>query len=188
MKLIVKSGGREETVEVHRGRDGYRVAVGGVVYEVDAADLGNGQRSLVIDGAQHEVAVHPLPARPGTGGPGHGLDGHYRVSRGATRPASEVEVLDPLTHLARQTHAAAAGGGRRQVTALMPGRVVAILAAEGDTVAAGQGVLVLEAMKMENEIAAESAGVLRKLLVQSGQAVEGGEPLFEIVADGDGDG
>jgi pyruvate carboxylase subunit B len=62
----------------------------------------------------------------------------------------------------------------------MPGRVVAVLAREGEEVAAGQGIVVLEAMKMENEILADRAGTIRALFVQPGQAVEGGDPLFEI--------
>jgi biotin carboxyl carrier protein len=62
----------------------------------------------------------------------------------------------------------------------MPGRVVAVLAEEGARVEAGQGVVVLEAMKMENEIRAERAGTLARLHVRPGQAVEGGDPLFEV--------
>ena len=62
----------------------------------------------------------------------------------------------------------------------MPGRVVAVLVEAGAPVDAGQGVVVLEAMKMENEIQAESAGVVSRILVEPGQAVEGGDPLFEI--------
>jgi biotin carboxyl carrier protein len=62
----------------------------------------------------------------------------------------------------------------------MPGRVVALLAEEGSSVEQGQGILVLEAMKMENEIAAERDGTLKKLFVELGQPVEGGDPLFEI--------
>jgi len=62
----------------------------------------------------------------------------------------------------------------------MPGRVVVIMVEEGDTVAAGQGLVVLEAMKMENEIQAESAGIVRRVHVTAGQAVEGGDLLFDI--------
>ena len=62
----------------------------------------------------------------------------------------------------------------------MPGRVVEILVQEGEEVTAGQGVLVLEAMKMENEIRAEHDGTITKIHVQPGQAVEGGDPLFEM--------
>ena len=62
----------------------------------------------------------------------------------------------------------------------MPGRVVELLVAEGDRVEEGQGVLVLEAMKMENEIQAEREGVIERFFVADGQAVEGGNPLYEI--------
>ena len=62
----------------------------------------------------------------------------------------------------------------------MPGRVAAILVEEGAAVAAGDGVLVLEAMKMENEIQAERDGVVSRILVGLGAAVEGGDPLFEL--------
>ena len=59
-------------------------------------------------------------------------------------------------------------------------RVVAVHVGEGDRVTAGQGLVVLEAMKMQNEITAERQGVVRQVFVTSGQAVEGGDPLFEI--------
>jgi len=179
VKLVVRGGGREEAVEVARHGDRYRVTVGGRAYDVDAADLGAGMRSLVVGGRQHEVAVHPLAADGG------GLDGRYRVSLGATRPAAEIEVLDPLTDLARQSHRAAAGGARAKVAALMPGRVVAVLAPAGTEVEPGQGVVVIEAMKMENEIAAEHSGVVKTVFVEEGQAVERGEPLFEIAPAGE---
>ncbi len=171
MDLIARAGGREERVAIARAPGGYRLRLGDQVIEVDAAPAGgNGLVSLRLGGARggdhYEVAVDA------EGG------GRYRVS--SRRAAGEVEVLSPLDHLARQT--AAAGGVRRaeRVTAYMPGRVVAVLVEEGAEVAAGQGVVVLEAMKMENEIAAEHAGVVRKILVAPGQSVEGGEALFEL--------
>ncbi len=174
MELIVRHRDREEEVHLERTASGYRVAVGKTSYEVDAAPAGAAPgscpsgatvHSLLIAGRQHEVAVRSQK------------NGVYWVSSAAG--AGEVEIMDPLTHLARLTHEAT-GGGVRQVTAYMPGRVVEILVREGDEVAAGQGVVVLEAMKMKNEIQAEAAGVVRKLLVEQNQAVEGGDPLFEI--------
>ena len=62
----------------------------------------------------------------------------------------------------------------------MPGRVVEVLVEEGARVEAGQGLIVLEAMKMENEIQAEHEGVVKQVFVTAGQAVEGGDPLFEL--------
>jgi biotin carboxyl carrier protein len=91
-----------------------------------------------------------------------------------------AEVTDPLTHLARQGAAGKGARRRQQVTAYMPGRVVSVLVAAGDSVQPGQGVLVLEAMKMENEIQAEHDGVIQRVCVAPGQAVEGGDVLFEL--------
>ena len=62
----------------------------------------------------------------------------------------------------------------------MPGRVVEVLAGEGEEIAAGEGVLVLEAMKMENEIPAPIDGTVREILVGEGDTVEAGTPLFTI--------
>jgi biotin carboxyl carrier protein len=166
VELIARLGDREETLQVERTARGYQVAIGDAVHHVDVAAAGDGHFSLILSGAQHEVSVQPRP------------DGGYVVT--AASGESLVTLMDPLVHLARAAHDAVEGGGRRQVTAYMPGRVVEILAAEGERVEAGQGVLVLEAMKMKNEIQAESAGVVTRILVDSGQTVEGGDPLFEM--------
>ncbi|HEV7783915.1 MAG TPA: biotin/lipoyl-containing protein [Thermoanaerobaculia bacterium] len=172
MDLIVRSGSREEKVKIRRDDDFYDVTIGDRVYRVEAATArAGGQnlaslRSLLIDGAQHEVAVR------------HQGEGVYWVS--TRQGAGAVEVADPLTALATQTRAAKGGRRRQTVKAYMPGRVVTLLAAEGEEVAAGQGVLVLEAMKMENEIRAEHGGTVTKIHVQPGQAVDNGTPLFEL--------
>ncbi len=167
MELIVHFDGQERRVVAERVGDNWRVEIDDRAHTVDEVSTGPATRSLLIDGHQHEVAV--LGGRQRTS---------YRVS---TRHGSEqVEVLDLLTHLARETRGEAGTGGRRQVSAYMPGRVVAVLVAEGDEVEAGQGVVVLEAMKMENEIQADAAGTIEKIHVQPGQAVEGGDPLFDL--------
>lgn len=173
MELIVTQGERQERVRIERTPEGFEVHVGEIRYRVDAADAGGGLHSLLIadDGVspQFEVAVELRGA------------GYQVEVGGYSPPAPTVDVADPLTHLARESKASAGGaGGKRQVTAYMPGRVVALLATEGDEVTDGQGILVLEAMKMENEIAAEGAGLLCRILVEIGANVEGGDPLFEI--------
>lgn len=166
MELIVRRGEREERVRVQRTGEGYEVTLGGRTIPVDAVRVVADGYSLRYEGAQHEVSVHPLEAS------------RYQVAwRAGT---AEVEVADPLAALAQRSHAAVAHKGPRRVTAYMPGRVVAVLAVEGDTVTAGQGVVVLEAMKMENEIQADRAGTIRAIFVQPGQPVEGGDPLFEL--------
>lgn len=145
---------------------GYEITIGERAYRVDAARLRDGLYSLRIGGAQHEVAVRRRD------------DGAYQV--GGPGGAVVVEVTDPLAHLAAQGAGAKGGRRRQRVTAYMPGRVVELLVAEGQAVAAGQGVLVLEAMKMQNEIQAEHEGTVTRILVQPGQSVDGGDPLFEL--------
>ena len=73
-------------------------------------------------------------------------------------------------------------GGEGVIKALMPGRIVRVLVAKGDSVAKGAGLLVLEAMKMENEIQSPIDGVVDELFVESGQTVEGGAELIHITA------
>lgn len=76
--------------------------------------------------------------------------------------------------------AASAVAGEGAVTAIMPGKIIRVLVAEGDQVAEGDVVCILEAMKMENELKAPRAGTVRVLLVQPGQDVETGAVLAEI--------
>jgi len=168
VELIVRSGEREERVHLVATANGYRVEIGDRGYDVDVVAGRTGLRSLLVGGRQHEVAVRPVGER------------QMRVTTASG--AAVLEVMDPLTRLALESHggkAATAG----VVHALMPGRVVELLATEGESIEAGRGILVLEAMKMKNEIQAEAPGVLRRVFVEIGQAVEGGDPLFEIGAE-----
>lgn len=192
MELVVRSGDREERVEVTRSETGYEVrfvgtadtdadpeigsgepapddssaAAGARVVHVDHAAARGALASLIVDGHQVEVSVH----RQGNGS-------YQVIGRSAIH---DVQVVDPLTWLAEQAHGAAGATGRQEVTAYMPGRVVAVLVEEGQEVQPGQGLVVLEAMKMENEIQAEGAGTVARLRVQSGDAVDGGAVLVEI--------
>jgi len=94
--------------------------------------------------------------------------------------------LIPAVHSEREWHFRSLGGaggaaaGAGALDAPMPGKILEVRVAEGDAVEAGQPLVVLEAMKMENELAAEAAGVVSEFFVEVGQAVEGGDPLFEV--------
>lgn len=169
MELIVHFDGCERRVRTERDGDRWRIEIDGRIHDVDEVATGSATRSLLIDGHQHEVVVLRGRERDG-----------YRVS--TRRGPETVEVLDLLTHLARETRAETGGGGSRQVAAYMPGRVVAVLVEEGSEVVAGQGIVVLEAMKMENEIQADRAGTIETIHVRPGQPVEGGDPLFDLAA------
>jgi biotin carboxyl carrier protein len=165
VELVVLSGGEEMRLVVERASGGFVVTLDGRRLEVDHASAGGCIHSLIIEGRQTELSVEPEG------------NGHYVVSHGGGE--ERVEVRDPLAHMITDAGSGAALGARA-VSAYMPGRVVALLVAEGDQVEAGQGIVVLEAMKMENEITSEVAGVVTRIFVAEGQSVEGGDPLFEI--------
>jgi len=172
VELIVTVAGRTERVRVEREGELLRVQVGDRTYLVDQAAIGPRHWSILAvtaptgGGEQFEVTALPRGA------------GRWWVS--SARGGVLAEVADPLTHLARQGAGSRGAKRSEQVTAYMPGRVVAVLVAEGEAVRAGQGVLVLEAMKMQNEIQAEHDGTIKRVCVAAGEAVEGGDLLFEL--------
>jgi pyruvate carboxylase subunit B len=92
-----------------------------------------------------------------------------------------VNVVDERTQTIRaMTGSATVAQGPKPVRAPMPGLIVRIQVSEGDNVAAGQGVVIIEAMKMENELKAEAQGSVKKVHVQPGQAVEKVTILLEF--------
>jgi biotin carboxyl carrier protein len=92
--------------------------------------------------------------------------------------AFAVEVFDPREMRARKS--AGAGEGRQNIVAMMPGKVVRVLAAQGDTVEAGQGLIVVEAMKMQNEMKSPKAGRVVEVKTQADATVAAGEVLMVI--------
>jgi pyruvate carboxylase subunit B len=166
MELIVKHVDGDMKVKIERRGGEYQLQIGDKKYVILSAEATSGVRSLLVDGGQYEVAVRSV-----------GEDRYEVTSSAGTET---LQVQDPLTHLAEQAHDKAASTGRQVVEAYMPGRVVSLLIEEGAEVTAGDGILVLEAMKMENEIDAERDGVVAKIHVEPGQAVERGDPLFEL--------
>lgn len=96
----------------------------------------------------------------------------------------QATVVDERTRAIRaMTGRGNAPQGPKPVRAPMPGMIVRVEVAEGDSVRAGQGIAVMEAMKMENELKAEAPGIVSKILVTAGQAVEKGAVLVEFAAE-----
>jgi pyruvate carboxylase subunit B len=95
-----------------------------------------------------------------------------------------ASVVDERTRAIRaMTGASSASHGPKPVRAPMPGLIIRVEVEVGDAVRAGQGVVAMEAMKMENELKAETAGVISRILVQPGQAVEKGTVLVELAPE-----
>ncbi len=157
--------------EVELGSDGTRVDGRPVSAELLSV-AGTDVRSLLLDGASHRLVARRLGA------------GRWAVQTAGRR--LEAEVLDERTRAIRDMAGARAGSqGSRPIRAPMPGLVVKVEVAEGDSVAEGQGVVIVEAMKMENELRAEGAGRVSRVLVTEGEAVEKDQVLIEM-ADPDG--
>ena len=165
MKYIVDVNG--ERVEVELDADGVRV--GGERVRAHLADVEGTPIHLVTVGSElHRVAVRRGDAR-----------GRYALWMDGYR--YEVEALDERMRTIRDLTAASAKATRpRSLVAPMPGLIVRLNVSVGDAVEVDQGLVVMEAMKMENELRSVSAGVVRAIPVALGQAVEKGTVLVEL--------
>jgi biotin carboxyl carrier protein len=166
VKWSARIDGIERTLEVEReSSGGLRVVLDGRTLDVDAVETVPGSLSLLIGGRAFEARVQPE---------GENVIVHCGGQE------FHIELHDPRAW--RRGHGSALGAeGRQQVTAPMPGKVIRVLVAAGQTVELGQGLVVVEAMKMQNEIRAPRNGVVERLTVQEGQAVSAGEALAVIV-------
>jgi biotin carboxyl carrier protein len=160
----------------------YEITVGGRMRVVDVEPAGEGRWRVRFEGEDHEVDVQrPTPDAFQMLVDGQSWEAGC-VARGegwlvdVMGVAMDVDVVDPRRK-ALKLGAGSAGG---MVVTQMPGRVVRILAQAGDPVRKGQPVLVVEAMKMENEMKAPVDGVVAEVLVAEGQAVEAGTKLARI--------
>lgn len=165
MKYTVRIGELAHEVEV----DGSHVRLDGVELEVQLAVLpGTPLYHLLLGGESWTVAAQPL-------------EGVGRWALGVAGERVEVDVLDERTRAAQ----ALAGTGQTPpgaatMRAPMPGLVVRVHAAPGQRVEAGAGLVVVEAMKMENELRAPHAGAVETVHVAVGQTVEKGAPLVTL--------
>jgi acetyl/propionyl-CoA carboxylase alpha subunit len=168
VKYLVSEKGREPVaVSLRESGEGvYEITLDGRTVHVDAVRSGPTVYSIIEDGQQFEAMVDEKGA--------HGFD---VLVAGRI---FHLESLDERTQLLAQT-ASAAPTGPQAIAAEMPGKVVKIAVAPGDAVREGQGVVILEAMKMENEIPSPIAGTVKEIPVSEGQTVEAGALLFTVV-------
>jgi biotin carboxyl carrier protein len=165
--LIVTADGRDRTVAVEGplpdGR--FRVTIDGKAFEVDGRAVRPGTWSLVLDG--HSYMVELDKRRTG-----------IAASVGASEAVLQVEdALHRRLAKAAQPRDKPRG---ETIRAPIAGKVVKVLVAPGDSVAAGAAIIVLEAMKMENELVSERGGTVSAVHKQAGQAVDTGDLLVEI--------
>jgi biotin carboxyl carrier protein len=156
--------GKPHRLELVRNGNSWDCKLDGDQLTVDAVYSRPNVISFILDGKAYEVKREQTPT-----------DLHIWVS-GARYTA---EVRDPRSLRSRRA-GVEAGEGPRKLAAPMPGKVVRVLVNEQDEVEPGQGVLVVEAMKMQNELKSPKKGVVRKLMVAEGASVNAGDVLAVI--------
>jgi len=166
MKLHIEFNGRVREVELNGAGSGgrWRCVIDGREIESDAAEINPGVFSILIGGEAFEARVEPSAGKLRV----H-VDGKEYVAA----------VHDPR-QWRRGDGVAAESQGRQQVIAPMPGKVVRVLVKPGEEVEAGQGIVVVEAMKMQNAVRSPKTGRVERVLVAEGQAVNAGEALAVI--------
>lgn len=167
MKYFARVDGREYECVLEGGNGTLSVVVGGRRFAVDLRHIPRSHAwSVLVDGRSYEFTVHEHEEQ-------------LELAGGAG--VFHVAVEDARTHAARAQTAAARGPqGPRIVKAVMPGIVREVLLAPGAAVEKGQALLILEAMKMQNEVRATEAGTVRTVFVKAGDTVEKGARLVEI--------
>jgi biotin carboxyl carrier protein len=164
MKFVAHYEEEDIAVEVERRGAGYEVTIDGRTMGVDLIPAGRFLHSLRFEDGRQFALSHQ---REG--------DRHSVTLSGRT---VHVDLFNPLALKRGGSDDAAGQGGT--IRALMPGRVVRLLVSPGETVRRGAGLLILEAMKMENEIVAPADGVLSDFFVKPGDTVEVGAELAHL--------
>lgn len=169
MKFVVRVEGQEKTVFITEEDGRYDIAVDGRNYNVDCRSFGNAEfLSMLIDNESYLVET----------GPSNPDQGRY-YARVMGRHY-DLEVLDELLVAVREGEAAIDGTGAHTVFSPMPGLIVEVKVGPGDTVEAGTPVVIMEAMKMQNELVADVGGTVKEVHVNPGAAVDSQVPLVTI--------
>ena len=161
MVYDVTVNGKSHRLELRKSEGGWSCLLDGQEIKVDAVIARRDVLSLLVDGHSYEVKREQTP-----------VDLHMWV--GSTR--FHVELCDPRSLRSRKDGVGDEKGPKKLV-APMPGRVVRVLVAERSEVEAGQGIVVVEAMKMQNEIKSPKKGTVQKILATQGANVNAGDVL-----------
>ena len=165
MNFVITSGSRTHRVTVTQESGRYRVILDDQVWDVDGRLTAQGIFSLLVDGVSHVADVEDRA-------------GVCVVDVGGETYSIEVE--EQTRYIIRTRGGAAGGAGAQTLKAPLPGKITHVAVQAGDAVTAGQSLVVIEAMKMENELKATAAGTVREVRVVNGQAVNAGDVLVVI--------
>ena len=163
MRVQLRHQQHSLTIDLQPEGGRYRVAVDGSEHIAEVHRLDGASFVLVVDGRRYRMAI----AR----------NGKERL----VAVGGEVYHFTPETGIASGHHVAALAPP--EITAPMPGKVLQVLVKPGDHVAVGDGLLILEAMKMENRLVVEAAGTVSDVRVADGDTVQGGQVLMVLKYD-----
>jgi len=158
VRFIARHGDDETPVDIERSGAAYRVTIGDRTFIADMVNAGDFVRSLRLEDGTQLSLIH------------HREGSVHEIT--LTDSMIPIEIIDPLSQKRRRGEDEIGSTGL--VKALMPGRIVRINVSKGQQVRKGEGLLVLEAMKMENGIQALADGTIDEIFVEAGQTVEGG--------------
>ncbi len=176
MKFIATLGDAQHVIECQRDEnntDVFHMTLDGKHYDVDARRMPSQIVHILMDNHSYDVDLERLAKKSDT------LDGriHVRVRGRVLR----FEILDERRIKMKEAQGFRFDvGGVANIDSPMPGKVIKILKSEGDEVKEGEGIIVVEAMKMENELRSPKAGKVRDIKVKEGDAVEAGARLAQI--------
>ncbi len=156
MEINYQSG---ETVRIERKNDHYVVTIGDRTFDVTLSHSAPGELTFSFDN--------------------HSRRAYFSVDGPTCSVALDATVY---TFTTTENRRRMVGGGENNLTATMPGQVVKVLVAEGESVVRGQPLVVLEAMKMEIRVSAPHDGRIHKLLCSPGQVVDRGQALLELAS------
>jgi biotin carboxyl carrier protein len=166
MAYIAKLGERTYTVEVEEVEKSiYRVSVDGSEFLLDGKKTGRTNYSLIVDNRSFEVDIDVF-------------EDDYRVLVDGRN--YHIHLLDERRMRLGGVQAGIELQGRQRVSVPMPGKVIAVLVSEGDKVERGQGLVIVEAMKMENEVRSPINGEVKEVKVKAGDSLEAGATLLVV--------
>lgn len=166
MAYIARLGEKTYTVEIEEvGKSVYRVSVDGSEFLVDGKKTGFTNYSLIVDNRSFEVEMDVK-------------EDEYRVLVDGRN--YHIDLIDERRVRLGGLQSGIQLQGRQNVAVPMPGKIIAVLVSEGDTVEKGQGLVIVEAMKMENEVRCPINGEVKEVRVKPGDAVEAGAVLAVV--------
>jgi biotin carboxyl carrier protein len=165
MKLNIELAGKPRTVELRGLPGGLQCSIDGRAMACDALEITPGVFSILIGAQAFEARMESAGDKALV----HIGGREYTVTARDPRQWSRTRALAVEWH------------GRQQLVAPMPGKIVRVLVKAGESIEAGQGIVVVEAMKMQNEVRSPKSGIVERLLVSEGQTVNAGEVLAFVV-------